>query len=57
MLKETTLNQELGNLKVDTDKMLHRDLTPTQFLHLILDLVTLSEADDQMKLVVSFKHL
>lgn len=57
MLKETTLNQDQGNLKVDTAKILHKDLSPNQFLHLLLDMITLSDVDEQMKLIVSFKHL
>ena len=56
MLKETTKNQENGNTKVDTSKMLHKEMTAQELMHLALDIITLGSVDD-MKLIVSFNHL
>jgi uncharacterized protein YaaQ len=42
MLKETTQNQEQGNVQVDTSKIFHNRQTPSELMHLVLDVITLS---------------
>ena len=58
MLKETTQNNHVDNtIPVDTTKLLHKKMTEVDLMHLMLDIVTLSQSDGSMKLVVSFDHL
>lgn len=57
MLKETTANQDTGNMmQIDTAKILHKALTNNELMQLALDVITLGSVDD-MKLIVSFNHL
>ena len=57
MLKETTANQDTGNMmQIDTSKILNKALTNNELMQLALDVVTLGSVDD-MKLIVSFNHL
>lgn len=56
MLKETTANQENSHMQIDIEKLFFKTMSNTQLMNLVLDVVTLSQADN-MKLIVSFNHL
>ena len=56
MLKETTANQENSHMQIDVEKLFFKDMSNSQLMNLVLDVVTLSQADN-MKLIVSFNHL
>lgn len=56
LLRETTQNQDMSNMKIDTSKLLHKKMTNLELMNLVLDIVTLSQTE-QPQLVVSFNHL
>ena len=43
-------------MQIDVEKLFFKDMSNSQLMNLVLDVVTLSQADN-MKLIVSFNHL